>query len=385
MAETLRHHPYPTAALPHGLDPASADSVKRFIHAHRFPSALDGRFLFAVVDEQEQLASVRLRHGLAGHREPPLLHRCAGGFHLIELHAPAVKRIEYRFSVVDGDGRESMIIDPLNPSTVRDPFAEKSVLAMADYRPPSYIADPPAAARGSLEELSIDGPLGKPWPTWIWSAPTATRNTPLPVIMFLDGGDWLQLAGADRILANLLQQHRIAPCRAVFLKPAARNEEYAANPRTAAFLADGLPCALADHLLWPSQRDQRLAVGVSLGALCLLHAHRSHPLSFGGLILQSGAFFQPRSDPMELDFPCFPAITAFISQALTRAPSERASVIPIHMTCGAGEENIVNNHMMADALSRQGFPLTFHKQPDAHNWTCWRDSIGTGLMRLLAP
>ena len=81
--------------------------------------------------------------------------------------------------------------------------------------------------------------------------------------------------------------------------------------------------------------------------------HRTHLFAFGGLILQSGAFFQPRSDPMELDFAWFPQITAFVSQVLAGAPADPAARIPVHMTCGTGEENDVNNHIMADALRAQ--------------------------------
>jgi enterochelin esterase-like enzyme len=391
MPAVRLNHPYPTSALPAGLNPDSADSQRRFVRDHPFPAGRDGRFLFGFIDEDQRFDAVRLRHGLAGHRNPPILHRCAGGLHLIELDAPAVNRVEYRFSLMNGDGSQTLIVDPLNPNMVRDPFAERSVVATDAYRPPAYIAPPAPAALGTIEETVIQGPLGKPWQTWIWSPPQhppldppLARTHPLPVILFLDGGDWLQLAGARTILENLAHARLIAPCRAVFVKPAARNEEYAANPRTAGFLAEQLPRALAEHLPWPQDPRHRLAAGVSLGALCLLHAHFTQPSAFGGLILQSGSFFQPHTDAMETGFSHFAPITSFVSRALG-SPGREVVRIPIHMTCGKGEENDVNNHIMAEALTRQGFPLTFHEQPDAHNWTCWRDSIGTGLMRLLAP
>jgi enterochelin esterase family protein len=201
-------------------------------------------------------------------------------------------------------------------------------------------------------------------------------------VLFLDGGDWLHLNRANRIIDHLIAHRLIAPCRAVFVKPASRNEEYAANLRTANYLANELPRIVSEFIPVPHDSRERIAVGVSLGALCLLHAHFAHSRAFGGLILQSGSFFQPRTDAMESGFPWFPNITEFVSRALGQAESDIAR-IPIHMTAGMGEENDVNNHVMAEALTRQGFPLTFHEQPDAHNWTCWRDCIGSGLMRLL--
>lgn len=391
-------HPEPIPSLPAGLDPDSADSLRRFVRAHSFPSAEDGRFLFAFVDEEERYASVRLRHGLASHRNPPTLHRCAGGLHMLELAAPFVNRVEYRFETIDHDGVTSLDIDPLNPHTVRDPFAQRSVIANSAYAPPKHVLAPPPQAQGDLESMEIDGPIGKPWPTWIWSPPRIARTDALPVIVFLDGGDWLQLAAARNILENLVASKSILPCRAVFVKPAARNEEYAVNPRTAKFLAEELPRAMAKHFPWPGEAKNRIAVGCSLGGLCLLYTHFNQPSAFGGLILQSGSFFQPHTDAMESGFPWFGAICDFVSRALggaARAPTSRATSpasagrdiprIPIHMTSGMGEENHVNNLILAEALTRQDFGVTYRGQPDAHNWTCWRDSVGEGLMRLLKP
>ena len=41
----------------------------------------------------------------------------------------------------------------------------------------------------------------------------------------------------------------------------------------------------------------RIGVGVSLGALAMLHAHHTHPGTFDALFLQSGSFFTPRPGP----------------------------------------------------------------------------------------
>jgi S-formylglutathione hydrolase FrmB len=55
----------------------------------------------------------------------------------------------------------------------------------------------------------------------------------------------------------------------------------------------------------------------------------------------------------------------------------------VAMTCGAEEENIHNNRLMASALSAQGYPAELHEAPDLHNYTSWRDSFDPHLTRLL--
>lgn len=303
---------------------------------------------------------------------------------MLELHAPFVHRIEYRFATTDDAGVDTIGVDPLNPNTVSDPFAVRSVIASSAYGAPAYVREPPPQARGELHAFKIDGPLANPWPCWLWSPPDVPTDQMLPIVTFLDGSDWLTMASARNILENLVHSGAILPCRAVFLKPASRNEEYAANPRTAAFLADDLQRVLATMIPWPHEARFRIAIGCSLGGLCLLHAHfmNARHAPFGGLILQSGSFFQPHTDGMESAFPWFDSICAFVERALGAA-DRGVPRVPIHMTAGMGEENLVNNTVMAEALTRQDFALTFHRQPDAHNWTCWRDCVGEGLCRLL--
>jgi enterochelin esterase family protein len=49
------------------------------------------------------------------------------------------------------------------------------------------------------------------------------------------------------------------------------------------------------------------------------------------------------------------------------------------LTCGAAEENIHNNRVMAETLEA---PL--HELADTHNYTAWRDALHPHLTRLLA-
>ena len=54
------------------------------------------------------------------------------------------------------------------------------------------------------------------------------------------------------------------------------------------------------------------------------------------------------------------------------------------MTCGAEEENVYNNRVMANALAAQGYDAHLAEVPDLHNYTNWRDALDPHLTRLLA-
>ena len=95
------------------------------------------------------------------------------------------------------------------------------------------------------------------------------------------------------------------PLRAALLDPGERNAWYSANPDYATTLVEAvlpaLPAATA-----------RIGVGVSLGALAMLHAHRLHVGAFDGLLLQSGSFFTADLDGQESEFSGWDAVTGFV-------------------------------------------------------------------------
>jgi enterochelin esterase family protein len=138
----------------------------------------------------------------------------------------------------------------------------------------------------------------------------------------------------------------------------------------------------------PALRDQLdvagppVAMGPSLGALALLQAQRRWPGTFAGLFLQSGSFFVPRFDRHESGFPRYGRIVRFVSGVLRATTQEDAP--PVTMTCGAEEENVHNNRVMASALRAQGYAARLHEVPDLHNYTSWRDAFDPHLTHLLA-
>jgi enterochelin esterase-like enzyme len=205
---------------------------------------------------------------------------------------------------------------------------------------------------------------------------------PLPLLVVHDGPEYAEYSWLLRMLASASAELELPPLRAALLAPPyPRDDHYSASARYARALARELLPALTRIAPTPPGREARVGMGASLGALAMLHAHRLHPATFGGLFLQSGSFFRLRSDRQESGFPRFARIARFVGSVLRAG--EWPHPIPIALTCGTGEENLGNNRVVRAALARQGYPAELDEHPDSHNWVSWRDSLHPPLVSLL--
>jgi enterochelin esterase family protein len=370
------------------LGSCSAEELDSFIRSARPPLSEAGRFLFVYRTDDHGADRVVLHHSLAGYRRPPALERIGTAVFGLWFSAPTVDRLEYELEVVAGETRHYRL-DPLNPLQVAGPFGNRSVAIAPGYAEPLYAQPPPADAVGRLEAHEAPLFIEKRHGRWvrhrgellIWHPPGADAMHVLPIVVFLDGPEFVQFAAARRALENLVHEGRLAPCRAVFIPPVERNRQYAAEPDMARYLGEDLGAVLEPLLPIPASPEQRIGVGASLGALALLHSYATTSGFLGRLLLQSGSYFQQRTDPDEQQFPYYERITRFVGAILSG--EQPVAPTDIVMACGSGGENLANNRRMLQALRAGGSSVRFITFRDAHTWTGWRDSLGAGLMHRL--
>jgi enterochelin esterase family protein len=288
----------------------------------------------------------------------------------LRLPRPDADRLEYLLEV-DGELRP----DPTNPLRAPSPFGERSAVEWPEYAPPAWLHS--VADAGPVEELEIRCRRLVARVRVLLYATPEPPGAGAPLLVVHDGPEYASFALLTRFLDAMSWEERVPPLRAALIEPVDRDDTYSAS----ALYAGALVRELLPELERRAQHGVRVGVGASLGALALLHAHRRHPRSFDGLLLQSGSFFQPRSDRHEPGFPRFGRIARFVGGVLRGQAPERT--IPVALTCGAAEENLANNRALAQALAGQGYPSWLAETRDAHNWTSWRDALDPHLPLLL--
>jgi len=341
------------------------------------PVLTDTHVEFRVADPDEQLEGVVLLQEVARPRNLPFFRFPGTGEWRITIPRPPAHRMEYRLKIERSHGTET-ICDPHVDGRAPGPFGDKSVLEFPDYEPPKWLHDEPP--EGEVEELVITSlALQDEVHGYLWSSSGSSARQALPLLVAHDGPEFAKYGSLLEFLDSMVASGRLPPMRAALLAPLDRTRDYASWPVWAFALAQEILPALAK--LAPSGRTPKVGMGASLGALAMLHVHRSYPPALGGLYLQSGSFFQPTLDVIESYRELFVPVTRFVGRVLEAPDSPRP--IPVTMTAGTAEENLHNNRAMRAALLEQRYPVDWHEQPDAHNWTAWRDTWDPHLVDLL--
>jgi enterochelin esterase-like enzyme len=330
--------------------------------------------VFVLADRYRRLAAVRLEQDLGLGAVAFTRERTAGAAKwVLRIPRPPVDRMEYLFEIEDDNGHRATIIDPGNGSRAPGAFGDKSVVEFADYSRPAWL-DAQACA-GREVTLTIPAPaLDSEVTATVWTPAELAEDVAAPLLVVHDGPEFAALGGFVHFLATSIAAQAVPPSRVALLSPGERNEWYSANPD----YADTLVHEVLPHL--PSA-SVRIGVGVSLGALAMLHAHRRHGGAFHGLFLQSGSFFTPDLDDQEAAFSGFTSVTEFV--AGVHADEQDEHPVPTVVTCGVAEENLANNQRMAHTLSRLGYPTQLNPVRDAHNYTAWRDALDPHLIDLV--
>jgi len=336
------------------------------------------RVTFRFLQGHAGTESVSLVQEVADPRTGPALSPVGGGSWEGVFLRPDVDRFEYRFELGYSGGGHEMVLDPANPLRAPGAFGERSVIEFPDYEPPAWLTAEPRP--GDVRELDVPSRfLGEVQPSVVWSAAGTAPQSPLPLLVALDGPEFARFSGLLQMLEAEVARGALPPMRAVLCQPTRRDEHYTASPEFAQYLAHELIPAVERLGAIAPQGRFRAGLGASLGGLALLHAHRSSPELFGALFLQSSSFFQRGSQPGSGHVE---RIESFVTEVLGE-PSWH-DPIPIAMTCGTVERNLENNRQAAAALVRQGYPAALHVVRDAHNWIAWRDAWTPHLVDLLA-
>jgi len=298
--------------------------------------------------------------------------------------------VEYRLYRADG-----VVADPGNPDRIDNGFHGRNQrfwMPRATRRAEELLRR--SVPRGQVREARLD--LG-----WL-AAPPARRRVAhylpdvaardpevrrsLPLLVVLDGIDYLRRGGLAVMLDALIAGGSMAPVAALFVDNAGpgRPSEYAANDFTVASLADIAVPAAVEELGLEAQRvadgaGRAAILGSSMGGLMALHAGVRRPDVFGRVIAQS-------TSAMLEELPLRDSVVPQI-RLTTLALLEATAPPPVRLWLDVGdlEDLAPSNDRLAAMLSRRGLDLTYRRFPGGHDHTSWAESLVDALPAMFPP
>ncbi|WP_030147066.1 alpha/beta hydrolase-fold protein [Streptomyces sp. NRRL S-455] len=279
-----------------------------------------------------------------------------------EVRMPARLRVTYRF--LTGDGAYA---DPFNP-----------VGAGADR---SIAATPDAPAQPHWPVVGADDALPLPRTRIRWASERlggrrSVRVHPAggggPVVLLLDGDDWLYLHPAMTAFDSAVAGGEMPPVTLVFLPAKDREAEFACRPGLWEAVRDELLPLVAESGV-SADPDRLVVAGQSLGGLSAMYAALEFPDLVSRVACQSGSFWwtpgaMGRPDP--LDGPVGGTIAARLRE------HRGLSGLRVAFDVGEHERRMLPHCELIESLTAQaGATVRVSRSASGHDRAGWRHAL----------
>ena len=301
------------------------------------------------------------------HGEPLPLEQVSPGLWTRTLKLPRDAYVEY--ALFDVRGRR--VKDPLNHRlTPNGTGAFNHSFSMPGHTPTPLARrprGPPPRGRVTRHKVETsEFAVGATREVFLYEPPVPG---PYPLMVVLDGTDYMRRASLPTLMDNLIREQRIRPMALAMVANggSARTVEYACSEATLYLLLHKVLPLAKEKLRLIDERRRPGAhgiLGASLGGLMALFAGLRAPHIFGRVLSQSGAFAIPDGD-------------SFVVFELARAARSRR--LSVWMDCGSFERLTEGNERMLPILKKAGHRALYREYSGGHNYPVWRDNVWRGL------
>ncbi|MFE6176928.1 alpha/beta hydrolase-fold protein [Streptomyces sp. NPDC056464] len=284
-----------------------------------------------------------------------------------EVRMPARLRVTYQFLVGD-----AAYADPLNPVGAG---ADRSIAATPDAP-----AQPHWPVIGAADVLPLPRTRIR-WASERLGGRRTVRVHPAggggPVVLLLDGDDWLYLHPAMTAFDSAVACGELPPVTLVFLPAKDRAAEFTCRPELWEAVRDELLPLVRDSGV-PADLDRLVVAGQSLGGLSAMYAALEFPDLVSRVACQSGSFWwtpaaidpaDPSADP--LGGPVGGAVAARL-----REQRPDLSGLRIAFDVGEHEKRMLPHCELAEALTEQaGATVRISRSASGHDRAGWRHAL----------
>ncbi|MCX5366911.1 alpha/beta hydrolase-fold protein [Streptomyces sp. NBC_00124] len=193
-----------------------------------------------------------------------------------------------------------------------------------------------------------------------------------PVVLLLDGDDWLYLHPAMTAFDSAVASGEMPPVTLVFLPAKDRAAEFACRPVLWEAVRDELLPLVAESGV-PADPERLVVAGQSLGGLSALYAALDFPDLVSRVACQSGSFWWT-PDAMDLPDPMGGPVGGTIAARLREHP--RLSGLRIAFDVGEHETGMLPHCELTESLAEQaGATVRVSRSASGHDRAGWRHAL----------
>jgi len=342
---------------PH-LRPVGTDEIEvTFARASKRPVRLSGDF-----DDWE------------GQRDgEPNMREVAPGVWSTTMRFPRNVYMEYDYFVAG-----KRLGDPLNPrQTPNGIGATNAYFYGPDAAPSPWLRRQRGVPKGTLTRHTLAPAeliAGTTRTLYLYRPPAPG---PVPLLVVLDGQDYLRRARLDVIVDNLIAAGRIRPIALAMIASSRRDArylEYACSDATVNLITSAVLPFAAQHLTLSTEPGAHGVLGASMGGVMASYIGLRAPEIFGRVLSQSGAFAIPFDEGHSFDL-----VAMVLIRYAPRAP------VSFWMDVGRYEMLRDCNQRARDLLVARGYAPFYREYSGGHNYPSWRNELGDGLTALFPP
>ncbi|WP_030719403.1 alpha/beta hydrolase-fold protein [Streptomyces sp. NRRL S-237] len=281
-----------------------------------------------------------------------------------EVRMPARLRVTYQF-LVDG----TAYADPFNPAGAG---GDRSVAATPDAPDQPHWA---AVAAGSDAVLPLPRTRIR-WASERLGGRRTVRVHPAggggPVVLLLDGDDWLYLHPAMTAFDSAVEAGEMPPVTLVFLPTRDREAEFGCRPELWEAVRDELLPLVAESGV-PADVDRLVVAGQSLGGLGAVYAALEFPDLVSRVACQSASLWWTPEAVRSAD-PLGGPVGGSVADRLRERPD--LSGLRIAFDVGEHETRMLPHCELVESLTeRAGATVRTSRSASAHDRAGWRQAL----------
>lgn len=274
------------------------------------------------------------------------------------------------------------IPDPLNPREYvqpRNPFDAASIdrrysLLELEDAPEQRWAEPrDGVPTGMLEQHTFPSRiLDNERPVWVYTPPGYREGEPYPVVVLLDGRNWIEQRPVVPTLDNLLADGLIPPTVAVLVDSldwATRSRELTCHePFVESLTTELVPwvdqrwSVSADPAAWTLD-------GVSYGGLTALLTGLRRPDVFGNVIAHSPSLWWAPEGDSEREW--------LVREYERQPPTSVRTYLEVGLNEGPAMVPVCRR--MREVMTAKGYDLTYVEYNGGHDLNCWRGGFAEAI------